>query len=71
MIWHNCSCLRHKHKLFILSCLSYFMTCREGFKIKSEGSISQLWNTVGRSNLVYMFITHSNTQIVNNDVTFE
>ena len=48
IIWHDCSYLRHKHKLLILSCLSDFMTCSERFNIKSEGSISQLWNTEGR-----------------------
>ena len=43
-----CSFLRHKYKLFILSRLSDFITCSERFNIQSEGSISQLWNTVGR-----------------------
>ena len=38
--------------------------------IQSEGSISQLWNIVGRYNLVYMFIRHLYTQNVNN-VTLE
>ena len=33
--------------LLILSCVSDFMTCRERFYDQSEGSISQLWNTVG------------------------
>ena len=37
-----------------MSRLSNFMTCRERFHIKSEESISQLWNIVGRYNLVYM-----------------
>ena len=32
----------------ILSRLSDFVTCSEHFNIQSEGSISQLWNTVGR-----------------------
>ena len=36
-----------KH-LLILLCLSDFMTCRERFNVQSEGSISQLWNTVER-----------------------
>ena len=40
--------LRHKHKLLILSGLSDFMACSERFNIFSEGSLSQLWNTVGR-----------------------
>ena len=65
-IWHGCSYLRHQPILLILSCLSDFMTLSERLNIYSEGSISQLWNTVGRYNLVYMFIRHSNTQIVNN-----
>ena len=43
-----CSYLRHKHKLLILSGLNDFMTCSAHFYIQSEGSISQLWNTVGR-----------------------
>ena len=34
--------------LLILLCLSDFMTCRERFNVQSEGSISQLWNTVER-----------------------
>ena len=34
--------------LLILLCLSDFMTCREGFNVQSEGSISQLWNAVER-----------------------
>ena len=34
--------------LLILLCLSDFMTCREGFNVQSEGSISQLWNPVDR-----------------------
>ena len=46
--WHVCSYLWHKHKLFILSRLSDYMACKERFNIQSEGSISQLWNTVGR-----------------------
>ena len=37
-----------KENLLILSRLSDFMTCSEHFNIQSEGSISQLWNTVGR-----------------------
>ena len=48
---HNLACLshlRHKHKLLILSRLGDFMTCSESFNIFSEGSLSQLWNTVGR-----------------------
>ena len=40
--------LFHKHKLLILSRLNDFMTCGAHFNIQSEGSISQLWNTVGR-----------------------
>ena len=36
--------------LLILSCLSDFMTCRKRFNIQSEGSISQIWDTVGRYN---------------------
>ena len=41
---------KNKHKLLILSCLNDFMTCSERFNtsIQSEGSISQLWNNVGR-----------------------
>ena len=31
----------------------------------SEGFIAQLWNIVGRSNLVNMFIRHLHTQIMN------
>ena len=34
--------------LLILLCLIDFMTCRERFNVQSEGSISQLWNTVER-----------------------
>ena len=34
-------------KLLILSWLNDFMTCSVHFNIQSEGSISQLWNTVG------------------------
>ena len=37
-----------KQNLLILSLLSDFMTCSEHFNIQSEGSISQLLNTVGR-----------------------
>ena len=48
IIWHVCFYLKLKHKLLILSRLSDFMTCSECFNIQSEGSISQLWNTVGR-----------------------
>ena len=50
IIWHACSYLhvRLKHKLLILSRLSDFMTCSERFNIFSEGSLSQLWNAVGR-----------------------
>ena len=48
IIWHVCSYLSHKHKLLLLSCLNDFMTCNAHFNIQSEGSISQLWNTVGR-----------------------
>ena len=29
IIWHDCSYLRHKHKLSILSCMSDFRTCCE------------------------------------------
>ena len=43
-----CSYKRHKQKLLILSCLNDFMACRTHFHSQSEGSISQLWNTVGR-----------------------
>ena len=52
--------------------MSDFMTCSERFNIQSKGSISQLWNTVGRYNLVYLFTRHSytSTQSVNN-VTLE
>ena len=46
IVWHVCFYLRQKHKLLILSRLSDFMTCSERFNIYSEGSISQLWNTV-------------------------
>ena len=46
-IRHVCSYSRHKHKLFILSHLSDFMTCSERFNIQREGCISQLWNTKG------------------------
>ena len=48
VIPHVCYYLRHKHELLILSRLSDFMTCSECFNIYSEGSISLLWNTVGR-----------------------
>ena len=34
--------------LLILSRLNDFMTCSGRFNIQNEGSISQLWNTVGR-----------------------
>ena len=43
-----CSYLRHKHKISILSRLSDFVTFSACFNIQSEGSISQLWNTVRR-----------------------
>ena len=59
---YNLACfsyLRHKHKLLILSHLSDFMTCCKRFNIYSEGSISQVWNTVGRENLLYRLIRHS------------
>ena len=49
---HDCFYLRHKQKLLILSRLNDFMTCSARFNIQSEWSISQLWNTVGRKNLV-------------------
>ena len=48
IIRHICSYLRHKQKLVILLCLGDFMTCSARFNIQSEGSISQLWSTVGR-----------------------
>ena len=64
------SYLRHKQKLLILSWLNDFVTCSAHFNIQREGSISQLWNTVGIQNLVYMFIRHSCIQSVNN-VTLE
>ena len=71
IIRHVYSYLSDKHKIInIFSCLSEFVTCSERFIIQSERSISQLWNTIGRSNLEYMFIRHSYTQIVNN-VTLE
>ena len=38
----------YKQKLLILSQLNDFMTCSANFNIQSEGSISQLWNTVGK-----------------------
>ena len=60
----------HKHKFLILSRFGDFMTCSERFSIFSEGSLSQLWNAVGRENLIYMLIGHSYTQIMNN-VTLE
>ena len=44
IIWHFC----YKQKLLILSCLNNFMTCSARFNIQSEGSISQLQNTVRR-----------------------
>ena len=36
----------HKQKILILSRLNDFMTCSVHFNIQSEGSISQLWDTV-------------------------
>ena len=48
IIWHFCSYLRHKQTYLILSRLNDFMTCSVRFNIQSEGSISQLWNTVAR-----------------------
>ena len=48
IIWHFCSFSRHKQKLSILSRLNDFMTCSVHYNIQSKGSISQLWNTVGR-----------------------
>ena len=48
IVWQVCFFLRHKHKLLILSSLSDFMTCSSHFNIKSNGSISQLWNTLGQ-----------------------
>ena len=51
---------------FCFSLFSDFVTCSKRFNIQSEGSISQLWNTIGGENLVYMFIRHSYTQILNN-----
>ena len=41
------------------------MTCSECCNIQPEGSISQLWNTVGRLNLVNN-VHQTLTQIVNN-----
>ena len=35
-------------KILILSHLNDFVTCSAHFNRQSEGSISQLWNTVGR-----------------------
>ena len=67
IIWHVCSYLRHKHNLLILIRLSDFMTSSEHFNIFSEGFLSQLSNTVGRLNLVFMLIRHSYKQIANND----
>ena len=46
------------------------MISSEHFNIQSEGFISELLSTIGRQNLVYMFIRHSYTQSVNN-VTLE
>ena len=37
-----------QYKLLILLRMSEFMTCSERFNMFSEGSLSQLWNTVGR-----------------------
>ena len=59
IIWHVSSYLRHEHKLLILSGLSDFVTCSESFNIQSEGFISQLWNTVGRYNLVHVYVNHT------------
>ena len=43
------------------------MTCSERFNIYSEGSLSQLWNTVGRENLVYYVnqtLIHKNCKLI-------
>ena len=48
IIWQICFHLTHKHKLLILSHMNDFMTFSACFNIQSEGSICQLWNTVGR-----------------------
>ena len=47
-ILHFCSYLRDKQKILILSWLNDFTTCSAHFNIQSEGSISQLLNTVGK-----------------------
>ena len=39
-------------------------TCSARFNIQSEGFISQLWNTVARSNLVYMKTSGSKAAII-------
>ena len=46
IIWQFCSYKKHKQKLLVLSCLNDFMTCSVHFNVQSEGSISQLWDTV-------------------------
>ena len=61
IIQQFCSYLRQKHKLLILSCLRNFITFSTRFTIQSEGSISELWNTVGRKNSVYIYICSSDT----------
>ena len=46
---YNLACLfllKVSTNLLIFSRLSEFMTCSARFNIQSEGSISQLWNTL-------------------------
>ena len=48
---YNVACLfllKTLKKILILPRFCDFMTCSAHFIIQSEGSISQLWNTVGR-----------------------
>ena len=72
IILHVCSYLRNKHKLLVLSCLSYFMTCSKRFNIQSEvhTCISALEQRGKTKFSIYMFTRDSCTQIVNN-VTLE
>ena len=47
-------CLFVCHLILLLMC--FLFNCSAHFNIQSEGSISQLRNTVGRENLEHSFI---------------
>ena len=45
---------------FCFSLLSDFVTCSKPFNIQSEGSISQLWNTIGGETDIHQTFIYTN-----------